>query len=235
MDKQGLKPQTLISSGSGLQKAIQRSVQFRGRGAALKTIVFYQRYLSPLKGFHCAHRRLHGGLSCSEYVRQTIAAQGLRRSFPLCRERFEACRLSHETLKTLHQQKIQKKAQTQRLQQQRLQKTWLSGQSLEEVVLRGTLSQDPVQPTEPEEGSDQENLDPGPPAETLTQGEYYTDPDLNPPLPLPHPLASCCVCGAIDLCCGGPSSLGGMGCGDPLEGCSCCWDGCNLSACSCWF
>lgn len=170
-----------------------------GRQLAVQTIAFYQRYLSPLKGFHCAHRRLHGGLSCSEYVKQTIAAQGIKRSLPLCRERFRACRSAHEILK---------------VQQALKARTLLLGQSLES---------DP-----PEDGDEQE-----PSAETITQGEYYAAPDLNPVLPPPNPLASCLLCGVIDGCCGGPSSLGGMGCGDPLEGCSCCWDGFDLSACSC--
>jgi len=31
-------------------------------------ISLYQRYVSPYKGFRCAHRVLHGGDSCSEYI-----------------------------------------------------------------------------------------------------------------------------------------------------------------------
>ncbi|MGB6170093.1 MAG: membrane protein insertion efficiency factor YidD, partial [Geitlerinemataceae cyanobacterium] len=36
----------------------------------------YQKYLSPHKGFSCAYRKLHGGVSCSEYFRQTIDRYG---------------------------------------------------------------------------------------------------------------------------------------------------------------
>jgi len=168
----------------------QRARTIGSRQLAVQTIALYQRYLSPLKGFHCAHRRLQGGLSCSEYVKQTIAAEGIKRALPLCQQRFQACRAAHETLKT-----------------------W-------QALRMATHS--------PEEAEE-----PEPPAETLTQGEYYAPPDLTPALPPPNPLASCLVCGAIEGCCGGPSILGGLGCGDPLEGCSCCWDGFDLSACSC--
>jgi putative component of membrane protein insertase Oxa1/YidC/SpoIIIJ protein YidD len=29
-------------------------------------IIFYQKVISPVKGFSCAHRYQHGGSSCSE-------------------------------------------------------------------------------------------------------------------------------------------------------------------------
>jgi putative component of membrane protein insertase Oxa1/YidC/SpoIIIJ protein YidD len=234
----------------GQCKDSQLKTAWQGRRLAVQTIALYQRYLSPLKGFHCAHRRLHGGLSCSEYVKQTIAAQGIKRSLPLCRERFQACRAAHEILKA-HSLRIQhlknqalssQNSPAQTLKAQSPKAQTLFGQSLEAIVL-----QNPVQDlrqkhremirmeTGTPDGVEEEGdkLDPDIPAETLTQGEYYPEPDFNPPLPPPNPLASCLVCGAIEGCCGGPSMLGGMGCGDPLEGCSCCWDGFNLSACSC--
>lgn len=192
----------------------KRNFKLRGRRAILTTIALYQRYLSPLKGFHCAHRRLHGGLSCSEYIKQTIAAQGLRRSLPLCRDRFQACRVAYETLKV----------RVERQRSQYLNRSSLRGQIFPQQSLEEAIEH------EHEQGEKQDT-----PAETVTQGEYHAERDLSPPLPPPNPFASCLLCGAIEVCCGGPSSLGGMGCGDPLEGCSCCWDGCDLSACSCGF
>lgn len=58
----------------------------------LAAILAYQRHLSPRKGFCCAHRVLHGGLSCSESVRQAIATDGLWRALPVVRARLRACR-----------------------------------------------------------------------------------------------------------------------------------------------
>lgn len=59
---------------------------------AIAAIVVYQRYLSPYKGFCCAHRVRHGGPSCSEYARQIILSAGWRRSLAAFRARLRACR-----------------------------------------------------------------------------------------------------------------------------------------------
>ena len=37
---------------------------------AIKSINFYQKELSHKKKYHCAHRALHKGLTCSEYSKQ---------------------------------------------------------------------------------------------------------------------------------------------------------------------
>ncbi|MFZ9738698.1 MAG: membrane protein insertion efficiency factor YidD [Prochlorotrichaceae cyanobacterium] len=188
------------------------------RQVAVQTIAFYQRNLSPLKGYHCAHRQLYGGLSCSEYVKQTIAAEGIRRSLPHCHDRFQACRQALDILKA--QQKLREHIRE-------IGKTgaWEAAEATPEGPIpssvAGTLRED------------LEDLEDETPAETITEGEYYPDPDFQPPTPPPNPLASCCLCGAVDVCCGGPVSAGGMGCGDPLASCSCCWSGCNLDAISC--
>lgn len=59
---------------------------------ALAMIAFYQHHLSPHKGFCCAHRVWHGGLSCSESARQAIAMLGFWRALPGIRDRLRACR-----------------------------------------------------------------------------------------------------------------------------------------------
>lgn len=59
---------------------------------AIAAIAVYQRYLSPYKGFCCAHRVRHGGPSCSEYARQIILSAGWRRSLAAFQERLRACR-----------------------------------------------------------------------------------------------------------------------------------------------
>lgn len=52
----------------------------------------YQRYISPYKGFCCAHRALHGGPGCSEAIRRIIEANGVFNCWPQVRERFAQCR-----------------------------------------------------------------------------------------------------------------------------------------------
>jgi putative component of membrane protein insertase Oxa1/YidC/SpoIIIJ protein YidD len=59
---------------------------------AVRAILGYQRYLSPIKGFACAHRRLHGNESCSQYVKRLIAERGLREGLGAMGPRFRACR-----------------------------------------------------------------------------------------------------------------------------------------------
>ncbi len=59
---------------------------------ALAGIGGYQRYLSPRKGYVCAHRVLHGGTGCSGHAKAPIATHGLIAAVPLIRVRFAACR-----------------------------------------------------------------------------------------------------------------------------------------------
>lgn len=70
------------------------------RAAAIVAIGGYQRYLSPYKGYHCAHATLYGGLSCSEYGKQAIQANGLASGLLLLRERFRACHQAAVTLRS---------------------------------------------------------------------------------------------------------------------------------------
>ena len=58
----------------------------------------YQRYLSPLKGYSCAHRVLYGNESCSQYVKQAILKQGLSDAWPSSRQRFRDCRSAYLTI-----------------------------------------------------------------------------------------------------------------------------------------
>jgi putative component of membrane protein insertase Oxa1/YidC/SpoIIIJ protein YidD len=69
------------------------------RRIAITSISGYQKYLSPHKGFACAHRLLHRGQSCSEYAKQTIDRQGLLVAIPLLRQRFADCKFANQTLK----------------------------------------------------------------------------------------------------------------------------------------
>ena len=66
--------------------------------AALGGIWIYQNYISPHKGFRCAHSVLHNGTGCSGYAKQLIRKQGLFRAIPLIRLRFKECKAAYFTL-----------------------------------------------------------------------------------------------------------------------------------------
>ncbi|HEY9726224.1 MAG TPA: membrane protein insertion efficiency factor YidD [Chroococcales cyanobacterium] len=70
------------------------------RHTASALITSYQKHISPKKGFSCAHRVLHGGESCSGYIKRTILEQGLMRAIPLSRRRFRACKAASQVLNT---------------------------------------------------------------------------------------------------------------------------------------
>lgn len=70
------------------------------RQIAIASIKSYQRYISPHKGFSCAHRVLYGGESCSGYIKHTIAQNGLLEALKASQQRFEACRQASLILKS---------------------------------------------------------------------------------------------------------------------------------------
>jgi putative component of membrane protein insertase Oxa1/YidC/SpoIIIJ protein YidD len=52
-------------------------------------IFWYQRYFYPLKGFYCAHRVLHGGEFCSQYVKLTFLEQDLMTAISMSTKEFK--------------------------------------------------------------------------------------------------------------------------------------------------
>lgn len=70
------------------------------QGIALGLIDFYQRRLSPHKGYRCAHRVYHGSVSCSEYGRQVIQARGLFAGLTLIAGSIQECRSAYAALQT---------------------------------------------------------------------------------------------------------------------------------------
>lgn len=63
-------------------------------------IRIYQRHLSPIKGFSCAHRLRHGGLSCSEFGRQAFESEGMAGGWRSLRGRFKECRAAAIALRS---------------------------------------------------------------------------------------------------------------------------------------
>jgi putative component of membrane protein insertase Oxa1/YidC/SpoIIIJ protein YidD len=62
------------------------------RAIVVFLIILYQRYISPWKGFRCAHSVYHHGPSCSAAVRRIVEQEGVLRGLPLIRRRFAECR-----------------------------------------------------------------------------------------------------------------------------------------------
>src|SRR3954470_19293134 len=69
--------------------------------AAIGLIGLYQRYLSPLKGFRCAHRaRKHGRTSsCSQFAKRAFGRVGVLVGAALLRRRFDKCAASARVLR----------------------------------------------------------------------------------------------------------------------------------------
>src|SRR5688500_3499848 len=58
----------------------------------------YQRFISPYKGFRCAHRAVHGRDSCSQFAKRVAIKRGLFALFPLLRRRFTECGVAAQVL-----------------------------------------------------------------------------------------------------------------------------------------
>lgn len=72
---------------------------------ALGTIKLYQNYISPYKGFSCAHRVATKEVSCSGYGAKVIKRFGLFTGYKLLNRRFYDCKWhAQNTLKTYRSQ-----------------------------------------------------------------------------------------------------------------------------------
>lgn len=80
-------------------------------------IVGYQRYISPYKGFCCAYRVKHGGVSCSEYVKQTLLRHGTWQAIPAIKRRFAECKAAATTLSA--DNKVQRRRHNKELNESR--------------------------------------------------------------------------------------------------------------------
>jgi putative component of membrane protein insertase Oxa1/YidC/SpoIIIJ protein YidD len=73
---------------------------FVTRNISISAISGYQKYLSPHKGFACAHRVLYGGESCSQYIKRIIAEKGLKAALLQSRYRFQRCKEANLILRS---------------------------------------------------------------------------------------------------------------------------------------
>ena len=77
--------------------------------AALLGIYFYQRWLSPRKGYRCAYSVLHGGTGCSGYAKAAIRERGLLAALPIVRARFRDCRAAFSEIRGEEEEKRDRK------------------------------------------------------------------------------------------------------------------------------
>jgi len=82
----------------------------------LLAIRFYQRYLSPYKGFDCAYRVLHQEQSCSSYFQTCVERENLSRALTSLQKRLLDCHQAHIILQTnaSNRRRQQNKKQRQR-------------------------------------------------------------------------------------------------------------------------
>ncbi|WP_242031844.1 membrane protein insertion efficiency factor YidD [Microcoleus sp. FACHB-672] len=73
--------------------------QTAGRQIAISSIDAYKTYISPRKGFSCAHRMLHQGDSCSDYVKRMFSTENLMPALQMSRQRFRDCAGAGQILK----------------------------------------------------------------------------------------------------------------------------------------
>ncbi|MGD1716834.1 membrane protein insertion efficiency factor YidD [Dapis sp. BLCC M172] len=66
---------------------------------AVALISGYQQYVSPRKGFSCAHRILYGDESCSHYIKRMFMEQDFSEAIAAARQRFKACKEANQILK----------------------------------------------------------------------------------------------------------------------------------------
>jgi putative component of membrane protein insertase Oxa1/YidC/SpoIIIJ protein YidD len=66
---------------------------------AYKAVRGYQRYISPYKGFRCAHYQLHRETSCSGHFRDLLAQHGLSQTLQLFPRRLAECQDAYFVLK----------------------------------------------------------------------------------------------------------------------------------------
>jgi len=82
-----------------VKRPIANILSTASRGLAVTAISGYQKFISPHKGFACAHRVLYGCESCSQYFKQVIAEEGIFIAIANAKGRFQECHEANEIIK----------------------------------------------------------------------------------------------------------------------------------------
>ena len=96
----------MVVSSASFGNKIQSDFQKFVSSVVVALISLYQRYLSPLKGFSCAHRLLHKGESCSAYVKRVLLDQDLMTAISMSRQRFHDCYKASQVLSSKFSQEV---------------------------------------------------------------------------------------------------------------------------------
>lgn len=120
------------------------------RSLAVTAITGYQKFISPHKGFSCAHRVLYGCESCSQYFKRVIAEEGIVTAIANAKGRFQECREASVILKQ-RRQKCQRRRQ---YQSSRLESR--------QIDFGHTLPRHSLQIDTNDHDGDRENQDPSP-------------------------------------------------------------------------
>lgn len=84
---------------TSLKCSVSDILSTASRNLAVSLISGYQKFLSPHKGFSCAHRVLYGGESCSQYFKSVVSEDGIFTAISNAKNRFQECRYANENLK----------------------------------------------------------------------------------------------------------------------------------------
>lgn len=68
-----------------------RIIDLFARSILVFFISLYQKYISPVKGFRCAHHALHKGESCSQFVKRSLLEHDLATAIKASQQRFNDC------------------------------------------------------------------------------------------------------------------------------------------------
>ena len=79
---------------------------------AVLIIRIYQKFISPHKGFSCAHANLFNGASCSEEIINIINSKGIIQGHDKIKLRFEECRNAYLILSSKDKDKKMKNRKT---------------------------------------------------------------------------------------------------------------------------
>ncbi len=66
---------------------------------AVKSIQYYQTYISPRKGYACAYRVLYNDLSCSAFRRNEIEHHGVFKGIRNTLDRLKACKTASSKIR----------------------------------------------------------------------------------------------------------------------------------------
>ena len=66
---------------------------------AIYLINFYQKYISPYKGYCCAYRVYHNDISCSEFAKNSFNNLRFFHAISNIKQRFKECKISAQNLK----------------------------------------------------------------------------------------------------------------------------------------